>query len=192
LDEATATVDPTAVPAADPLGEAPAPVDAPPAPDLNILPSVLGELRKSRQVIGSGAEPIDIAIPGYQGKLIGRFKWVPVTALAATSASLRKIKDPTVQQLAAVADTLAATNDEFLVVTDSESEPETLTYQGVPVTFQNGEGLALALGFPAPRSARECVNAVFNNDYAMVDVAQRVMQWLEDTSREVDESFLGE
>lgn len=196
MDDSTATVEPTddlsadaAQVTSDPFIPDPA-VDTP--PDLSILPSVLGELRKSRQQIGSGAAPIDIPIPGYQGKLIARFKWVPVTALAATAASLRKIKDPTTQQLAAVADALAATNDEILVHSDPETDPQSLTYQGAPCTFQNGEGLALALGFAAPRSARECVNAVFNNEYAMVDVAQRVMQWLEDTSREVDESFLGE
>lgn len=187
MDEATATVDTTSVP-----DTAPVPVEAPAPAELNILPSVLGELRRARAQIGSGAEPLDIPIPGYQGRLIARFKWVPVTALAATAKSLQKIKDPTRQQLAAAADALAATNDEFLVVLEDGTEPETVTYQGAPCSFQNGAGLAVALGFPEPASARECVYAVFNNEYAMVDVVQKVMQWLEDTSREVDTSFLGE
>jgi hypothetical protein len=191
LEQTTATVEPSAVPAGIEPDNAGV-VEAPEPTELNILPSVLGELRTARQKIGSGADPIDIPIPGYEGKLLARFKWVPVTELSATAASLRKIKDPTRQQIALAADALVATNDEFFVVLNTDAPLEPMTYQGVPVSFSNGEGLSVALGFPAPRSARDCVMAVFNNEYAMIDTAQRVMTWLEDTSREVDEAFLGE
>lgn len=170
-----------------------APVPAPDAlsaPDLNVLPSVLGELRKARAVIGAGATPIDVAIPGYRGMLIARFRWVPVSDLASTAKSLRAIKDATQQQLAAAADALVACNDEILVRVDDKLE--SLTHEGLPVTFANGVGLTLALGLPKPTSARECVFSVFGNEYGMVDVATKLMGWLEDTSREVDEAHLGE
>jgi hypothetical protein len=34
--------------------------------------------------------------------------------------------------------------------------------------------------------------AVFGNDYAVADTAGKLMAWLEDTSRQVDEEHLGE
>jgi hypothetical protein len=33
---------------------------------------------------------------------------------------------------------------------------------------------------------------VFSNEYAMIDVASKVTTWLEDTSKQVDQEFLGE
>jgi hypothetical protein len=168
--------------------DAPAPVVA--SPDLNILPSVLDDLKRLRSGIGAGAEPIDLAIPGYKGRLVARFRWVPVDELAVTSKSLRAIKDPTQQQIAAAADALVATNDEILVKVDDKLE--SLQHQGIPVTFVNGDGLTLALGLPKSNSARECVLAVFGNEYALLDLASKVMTWLEDTSRTVDEEHLGE
>jgi hypothetical protein len=160
------------------------------APDLNILPSVLGELRKSRAAIGKGSKPIRLAIPGYNGRLIAQFRWVPVGELAATSRSLQAIKNPTEQSIAAAADALNAMNNEILV--DVGDKLESLQHEGVPVTFTNGSGLLLALGLPSTDNARDCVMAVFGNEYALVDTATKVMTWLEDTSREVDETHLGE
>lgn len=159
-------------------------------PDLNVLPSVLSDLKLLRSRIGAGATPITLPIPGFEGKLLARFKWVPADELAATSKSLRSIKDPTQQQLAAVADALVACNDEVYVKVNDKLEA--LLHEGAPVTFSNGIGLTLALGLPSPRSARDCVVAVFGNEYAMVDTATKLMSWLEDTTREVDEQHLGE
>lgn len=156
----------------------------------SVLPSILGDLRQARAKIGAGADPLDLPIPGYGDRLIVRFRWVPVERLASTSKSLAKITNPTRQQVAAAADSLVATCDEVMVRVDGEIV--SLSTNEVPITFSDGDRLSFALGFPKPESARECCQAVFNNDYAMIDAAFKVMQWLEDTSRRVSEEQLGE
>lgn len=156
----------------------------------SVRPSILGDLRKSRGKIGAGADPLDLVVPGYNDKLLIRFRWVPPEDLAATSKSLVAIKNPTKQNQAAAADAIVAACEEIMVREDDEIVP--LSTNEFPITFADGERLAFALGFPNPNSARECCAAVFNNPYAMGDVALRLMQWLEDTSRRVSEEQLGE
>lgn len=178
-------------PTLDPeISPAPEAVTAPVSNGLNVLPNVLDGLAKMRAQIGANAKPVDIAIPGYDGQLIARFKWVPAEDLAATAKSLAQIKNPTKQQLAAAADALVACNEEILVKVDGKLE--SLLHEGEPVTFSYGTGLLLALKLPPVASARDCVFAVFGNDYALADVATRLLTWLEDTTRQVDEEHLGE
>jgi hypothetical protein len=102
---------------------------------------------------------------------------------------LAKIKEPTEQAVAAAADALVATCEEVKVNIDGTLQP--LSTNGIPITFTDGERLAYALGFPVPKSARETCYAVFNNEYALIDVAQKVTTWLEDTTREIDTEFVG-
>lgn len=161
---------------------------APEAPSVDA--SILGELRQSRRKIGAGADPLDIPIPGYSDKLVVRFRWVPMEQLASTSKSLVKIANPTQQQIAAAADALVHCCDEVMVRVNGELQP--LSTNEFPVTFADGDRLSYALGFTKPSSARECVQAVFANDYALIDVAFKLMTWLEDTSRKVSETQLGE
>jgi hypothetical protein len=155
------------------------------ADSLNIGASILDELRASHSRLGDGAEPFEREIPGYDGKIIAKFKWVHPKELSVTSKQLERIKDPTEQRLAAAADSLVATCDEILVL------GETLLHQGEKVTFQNGEGIGVLLGVPVT-DARSACNALFNNPYAVIDVAFDVVTWLEDTSRNVASEHLGE
>lgn len=159
-------------------------------PQLNVSPTLLDLLRASRARVGAGAKPITLAVPGYDELLWARYRWVPPETLGATASSIQAIKDPTEQSLALVADALVATNCEILV--RDSGKLESLQHEGAPVTFTNGAGLAVALEQSAPRSARECVLAVFGNQYAIVSQAQTVMEWLEDTSKKVDGNYLGE
>lgn len=152
--------------------------------------SILGGLRQSRQKIGAGAKPLDITVPGYDDQLVARFRWTPVERLASTSKSLANIDNPATQRVAAAADALVQCNDEILVRVGGELKP--LSTNEFPVTFSDGERIAYALGFDKPDTARECVRRVFNNDYAVIDVASKLMAWLEDTSRRVSEEQLGE
>ncbi|MGZ4530805.1 MAG: hypothetical protein ACXVXP_00465 [Mycobacteriaceae bacterium] len=156
----------------------------------SVLPSILGDLRSARAKIGAGADPLEVVIPGYDEKLVVAFRWVPITELAATSKQLQRIKEATAMQVAAAADTLVATCDEVKVRVEGEVKP--LSTNGIPITFSDGDRLSYALGFPKPKSARECCVATFNNEYAMIDVAFKVMEWLEDTSKRVDSEHLGE
>ena len=47
-----------------------------------VEPSILGVLREARARIGAGAKPLEVTIPGYDGKLVIRFRWVPVKELS--------------------------------------------------------------------------------------------------------------
>lgn len=152
---------------------------------LNVGSSILDDLRASHAKLGEGAEPLVREIPGYDGKVKVKFRWVHPKELSVTSKQLERIKDPTEQRLAAAADSLVATCDEILVM------GETLLHQGEKVTFQNGEGVGVLLGVPV-RDARSACNALFNNPYAVIDVAFEVVTWLEDTSRNVASDYLGE
>lgn len=164
-----------------------------PAPSVEL--SILGDLRQSRKKIGAGATPLDIPIPGYDGKLVVRFRWTPMERLASTAKSLAKIDNPTQQQIAAAADALVQCCDEFLVRVngeDGKTELKSLSTNEFPITFSDGDRISFALGFEKPKSARECVQAVFNNDYALIDTSFKLITWLEDTSRKVSEEQLGE
>ena len=152
--------------------------------------SILSSLRQARQKIGAGAKPLDIAIPGYDNQLVARFRWTPVERLASTSKSLQNIDNPATQRVAAAADALVQCCDEILVRVNGELK--SLSTNEFPVTFSDGDRLSYALNFEKPETARECVRRVFNNDYAVIDCAFKVMQWLEDTSRKVSEEQLGE
>jgi hypothetical protein len=151
-------------------------------------PSILSELRKARDKIGVGADPLRLPVPGYNGLLVVSYKWVPYSRLSATAKSLGKIKDQLEQQVAAAADTLVATCDEILI----NDAGELHSFSPAPVTFADSEALAEALGFPKADSSRQTCYSVFNNEYAMIDAAFKVSSWLEDTSKQVDEEFLGE
>lgn len=159
-------------------------------PGLGIDSSVLSTLRRQRAKLGAGADPIRLDLPGYDGNLVAQFRWVPANTLAATSKSVQAIKNQTAQNIAAAADAIAATNNEILVKVYGKLE--SLEHEGQPVTFSNGEGLCVALGLPKPRSTRECVEAVLGNEYALLSLAVKVMEWLENTSAEVDGAHLGE
>lgn len=152
--------------------------------------SILGDLRQSRRGIGANAKPLDLIVPGYKDRLVIRYRWQPLERLASTAASLSKIDNPTTQHVAAAADVLGECCAEVLVRVNGELKP--LSTNEVPVTFSDGERLSFALDFEKVESRRECVRAVFANDYALIDQAFKVMSWLEDTSRKVSEEQLGE
>jgi hypothetical protein len=172
------------------------PLDAaPPAlvteDDTAVEPSILNDLRVRRAKAGAGAEPLYLDVPNYDGKLVLEFKWVPLKKLARTGVQLAKIKEATTQTIAAAADTVVATCSELLVRLEGETETRPLSTNGVPVTFGDPR-VAYALGFPKAADARTTVVSAFNNEYALIDVANKVTAWLENTTLTGDEAFLGE
>ena len=164
--------------------------DAQSSGSFNVLPDLLSEIASNRARIGALAQPLQLEIPGYRGKVAAKFRWIPVKELSATARSLQKIKDPTQQNIAACADTLVATCDEILIKV-GEDQWESLTFNGEPVTFAT-EGLSVAFKYARPKTSRDNCIAFFSNEYALVDVTQKVVAWLEDTNKEVDEEHLGE
>lgn len=172
-----------------PLNPEPPVYDAP--EDMAVEPSILGSLRAKRAKAGAGAEPLYLDVPNYDGDLVLEFKWVPMETLSKTGVQLAKIKNATTQTIAAAADAVVATCSELWVRVEGQEKPKPLSTNGIPVTFGDPR-VAYALGFPAAQDARTTVIRAFNNEYALIDVANKVTTWLEDTSSVVDGVFLGE
>jgi hypothetical protein len=177
-------------------------IDTPTTDDVveEVKTDIFSELQAQRAKIGAGSPPLDLDVPGYDGKLVLRFTWIPIKQLARTGPQLAKIKEPTAQQVAAAADAIAATCSEILVRVDGKLEslsvlmvdPENPSANDIPVTFIEGERVAFALGFTKAPDARTTVIRAFKNEYALLDVAQRLSIWLEDTSKNVNEEYVGE
>lgn len=176
----------------------PVPV-AEPAPAVEV--SILGSLRQQRSKIGEGADPLYLSVPGYDDKLVLRFKWVPFKTLTRTAQQLSKMTEPSEQAVAAAADTIVAACEEVCVRVADSDKPAAAGYpkgvyplstNSVPVDFSDGDRLSYALGFQKPKDARTCAVLTFKNEYALIDVATDVTEWLRDTTRKVDEEFVGE
>lgn len=154
-----------------------------------VVTSILGSLREARAKLGTDADPLYLEVPGYDGQLIIRYKWIPFRDLTRTSQQLSKISEPTQQAVAAAADTVVLTCEEVYVNVDGQRLP--LSTDGTPVTFGDPR-LAYALGFETQASARDNAIRVFKNEYALLQQAAEVTEWLKDTTQKVDAAFVGE
>jgi len=176
------------------------PIDSPtdtatvqtPSPDGAVEPSpldsVLAGIKADRLKLGAGSDPLDLVVPGYHGALVLRCQWIPFAKLTAGAKALADISEPTEQMIVASADTLVTTCKEFLIKVDGVLKPLSTTAE--PITFGDPR-LAEALGFPAPATARAGAEAVFRNDYAMIRTGNAIVAWLQDTTKTLDEEFLG-
>jgi hypothetical protein len=178
-DEQTAPA--TGQPLTQPVAES-----DPPAGDMQ---SVTASLRELRGKLGQGATPLELDVPGYEGLLVVRYRWVPFDQISKNSEALKKIGNQSALAVAACAETLLTTCQEFLIRTE-DGELQPLSQTDVPITFSD-KRLAEALGFDPSLGVREYVKATFNNDYAVIDQANTVMEWLQDTSKGVNKNFLG-
>lgn len=163
--------------------------DAPEETPAVLDASILGQLRASRAKIGAGAEPLKLAIPGYDPEVVVKYKWVPLKTLTRTAQSLSKMTEMSEQAIAAAADTVVSTCHEVCVRINGELVP--LSTSDVPVTFGDPR-LAYALGFGNPGNARQMAVLAFNNEHALINLAAEIVEWLKDTTRRVDEEALGE
>jgi hypothetical protein len=149
--------------------------------------SIVSALRARRSKIGRGADPLDLAVPGYGGELVIRYRWVPLEELTVTAESLSEIKGQAELTIAASADTLVATCQEVFVKWDGELKP--LSTDGTPVKFD--DRLAYSLGIES-KSARQVATDTFSNEYSLIQTGNVVVEWLKDTTRKVNADFLGE
>jgi hypothetical protein len=162
--------------------------------DTAVEPSILGSLRAKRAKAGAGADPLYLPVPAYDGDLVLEFKWKPLKQISKTGVQLAKIKEATDQTIAAAADAIVATCSEIMVMVEGEDGVKTrqpLSTNETPVTFSDPR-VSYALDFPKAPDARTTVIRTFNNEYALIDVANKVMLYLEDTSVASDGAFLGE
>lgn len=172
---------------------------APPVPDVSATEptvpgggvdatSVLATLQRLRSKLGAKADPLDIPLPGYEGLLILRCRWIPFKDLSAGADDLATISEPTEQSIAAAADTLVLTCQEFRIKVGDETRP--LSEDAVPVTFGDPR-LPGLLGFDPVDSARDAARATLANEYALIGVGNQIVRWLQDTTKKLDQSYLG-
>lgn len=143
--------------------------------------TLLTRLRERRAALGA-ARTTDLDVPGYDGAIVVRYKWVPYEEMAKAGRKLAKIKDDTRQQLAAAADTLVMCCESILLRVEDDLQPLAEHF--------GDEALGEALGFEA-ETARRAVFELFRNDYAVLQQAVEVSAWLQGESPEVDEEFAG-
>lgn len=152
------------------------------------LQSTLARLREARKELGENAKPLDIVVPGQGELLVLRCKWIPFLQLAEGAKTLSKIDEPTELRVAAAADTLVATCQEFLIQVGDELVP--LSQTDTPIRFGDPR-LPEALGFPPAESARNAARLVFSNEYALIEIGNAVIEWLKDTTKRTNIAFLG-
>lgn len=150
--------------------------------------SALAQMREARSQLGENAKPLDIVVPGQGDLLVLRCKWVPFKQLAEGAKTLSKIDEPTELRVAAAADTLVATCQEFLIQVGEELRP--LSQTDVPIRFGDPR-LPRELGFDPVDSARAAAEAVFSNEYALIEIGNAVIEWLKDTTKRTNLAFLG-
>jgi hypothetical protein len=152
--------------------------------------SILGQLTARRAALVAERPPLDLEIPGYGGDLVARYQFVPFERMGRIGLDLEKVKDKTAQVRFAAADTLIACCREIMVQVDGEVVP-LADEAGLHHPVQFDEALSEILALDVSR-ARDVVFAVFGNDYAVIEQAGTVSDWLRDGSPEVDRDLLGE
>jgi hypothetical protein len=152
--------------------------------------SIIGQLAARRAALIAERAPLDLEIPGYGGDLVVRYEFVPFERMGRIGKDLAKIKDETAQFRFAAADTLIACCREIMVRVSDELVP-LADEAGLSHPVQFDEALSEILALDASR-ARDVVFAVFGNDYAVLEQAAAVSDWLRDGSPEVDADLMGE
>jgi hypothetical protein len=153
--------------------------------------SMLEGLRRAREEIAA-EHTVTLPVPGYNGSMRIRYKYVEWVALMKIAEKVEKSKSP-LRVLNAHCDTLIKACDEILAV-ESDVEVPMSEVLGLdePVRFDGAGATALAeaFGFTA-NSARDVVRGLFNNDLAVTEQHNEVAEWMKDRNSEVDEDFLG-
>lgn len=163
------------------------PTDAEVEDALDVSP--LGRLRAKREQLAGHSGTLTLEVPGYDGELHVRYKYVPFNEAKKRGEIMLKETPKEFHELYGCADTLLLCCDEVLMRDQETHELVPLSRDGTPLRFD--KRLAEELGFEAP-TARAVVLGVFNNDYAVISQAMRVSRWLQNTTKAVDEGLLGE
>lgn len=156
-------------------------------------PSGLDELRAQREELIEDTET-DLDIPGYGGKLVGRYErleWETIAEIRRKAIRAAK-RNPAVEP-----DVLASSNmlaracvglfkrAEGKLVPLNELDP---SLGEDPIRFADAALAGRALGFEA-MTAREAISAILVHDTAIVLHAQELTQWIGESNAEIDEDF---
>lgn len=168
--------------------------------------SILDQVKQKR-VEAQEPHYTDIDIPGYEGLLVARYQVVEFKVFEAAEKRIKKDKSGPKMLLMAI-DQIINCCDQILVLdpghpacvendkgekTDLRPIDPVAAEQGAPVKWE--PRLAKLLDIPESEylgQARLVVKAVFGNEPAIVQHSTKVGLWLKDTSRDIDDVFLGE
>ena len=171
-----------------PLGEQDITEDDAPSPAGRS--SVWERLRAEHQKLAAERPPLELEVPGSDW-LVVRYRYVPLKETAKTAERLRKVRDISDQALLAAVDTLILACEEILVRLPDGLSP--LAGEGEePIRFD--ERLARGMEWepgPTGYSARSICRRLFMNDYAIMEQAAQVSEWMSDTGKEIGDEFLG-
>ncbi len=171
-----------------------------------VSPSILDRLKQKRQKV-TEQRYLDLPVPGYEGDLVARYKTVPFKVFEEAEKRQKKDKSAPKMLLAAI-DQIINTCEMILVKDPGHADCVT-DNDGVITEYRPIDPQAAATSFPvrwdtrlAPlinipetehqNNPRLVVTRTFCNDAAVIHHATQIGLWLRDTTKEVDEAFLGE
>lgn len=195
------------------LHDDPTITDAPEAEPAAPSGSLLGGLVARRDEIAASVPRLILDVPGYQGRLVARYKFPEAGARPIVDAIARaQGSDDPDAALLSNCDALIATLDTLLGRTEGGVLVDLRTEQPVevdvdvdePVRFTRdtaamlnidvspeikGVGRFVARNVFSPRAQAQ---GVYDGDVALMTQGGRVLTWLQDTTASVGETFTGE
>jgi hypothetical protein len=150
-------------------------------------PSLLDELRRQRDEIGED-QRVDLDIPGYNGKLVARYRRVEYEELATIAKRVNKSKHPQ-KELRAQCETIATACVEILIRQEGELKQlgPTAGVGDGPVKYD--ARLGQVLGFDPQGSGVAAVLAAFNNEVAIPSHHNELAEWFAEGDADLAADF---
>jgi hypothetical protein len=151
--------------------------------------SVLGQISKRREERSENEELL-LPIPTWGGDLVGNYRLIDQTELERIANRVRSGRpDPTADK-----DFLAKSCYAILIRDPESGQLQQLEDEsGMPVAYSMRLAQALGLDPEQYDTARKLIGHLFqNNQLAVAGHAGKIIQWMQDTSQEVDGAVLGE
>jgi hypothetical protein len=135
-----------------------------------------------------------ITVPGYNGLLKAEYSVLPAREMSQMGKKVeRQFKDNADRQLHGLIDVLiSACRGLYYVEDDDGLTPIDPDESGYPLTYTDPRTANYFRLGEAP-SARVCLFGIFRNqEPSILAHGMKLSRWYEDTSKDVDEGFLGE
>jgi hypothetical protein len=155
--------------------------------------SLMEKLRSKHAEIAS-KKTIDIPLPGYDDMLITRYRVLDVrNDINRISQRVQKERGSQLSQaLSAAMDSMIASCVEIFTTRDGQLVPLSESFGPDHPAVRYDESLAEFMDFKID-SARDLILQLFGGNEPMImDHAQMLSRWMSDTTREVNDEFLGE
>jgi hypothetical protein len=193
-DEVSATEDQVVESQDQESGGGPAPEPEAPISERNNLLAKVRELRELSQ----GSHHLDLAFPGMNELVWARFRPFPVEKTERKAAEFQKLQGKQPILLKAACDQLIDACEQVLLLPErfeGDIGPEGENLIPIdedafpPIGFDSR--LAETFGFSADKG-RQVVVQMFPTEQAVIAMATRVGEWMQDVTKQTDTSLLGE